>query len=184
MLHFYFIGGRVMKKLSTKALVEAGVMIALAQVLSYVRIFEAPFGGSVTAGSMVPILFFAIRWGVGPGMLAGAVYGVLQFLLGPKYSMHILSILLDYIVAFGLLGLAGMFNKSMKGILLGVTAGVFGRFVSSVLSGVIVFGAYTPETMNPWVYSIIYNGSYLLPELAISFFFVIVLYRAFKNIPK
>jgi thiamine transporter len=184
MLHFYFIGGRFMKKLSTRALVEAGVMIALAQVLSYVRIFEAPFGGSVTAGSMVPILFFAIRWGVGPGMLAGAVYGVLQFLLGPKYSMHILSILLDYIVAFGVLGLAGMFNKSMKGILLGVTAGVFGRFVSSVLSGVIVFGAYAPETMNPWVYSMIYNGSYLLPELAISFFFVIILYRAFKNIPK
>ncbi|MDF2591019.1 MAG: energy-coupled thiamine transporter ThiT, partial [Clostridia bacterium] len=109
-----------MKRLSTRALVEAGVMIALAQVLSYVRIFEMPSGGSVTAGSMVPILFFAIRWGVGPGILAGSVYGILQFLLGPKYSMHILSILFDYIVAFGVLGLAGMFNKSLKGVILGV----------------------------------------------------------------
>ena len=172
-----------MKKLSTRALVEAGVMISLAQVLSYVRIFEFPAGGSVTAGSMVPILFFAIRWGVGPGMLAGSVYGILQFLLGPKYSMHILSILLDYIVAFGLLGLAGMFSKSMKGILLGVFVGVLGRFVSSVLSGVIVFASYAPETMNPWVYSILYNGSYLLPEMIISYIFVIILYRAFKNIP-
>jgi thiamine transporter len=172
-----------MKKLSTKALVEAGVMIALAQVLSYVKIFEAPFGGSVTAGSMVPILFFAIRWGVGPGVFAGAVYGVLQFFLGPKYSMHILSILLDYIVAFGLLGLAGLFTKSIKGILLGVFAGILGRFVSVVISGVVIWSSYAPETMNPWVYSILYNGSYLLPELVISYFFVMILYKAFKRIP-
>jgi thiamine transporter len=183
MLHFYFIGGIFMKRLSTRALVEAGVMIALAQVLSYVRIFEMPSGGSVTAGSMVPILFFAIRWGVGPGILAGSVYGILQFLLGPKYSMHILSILFDYIVAFGVLGLAGMFNKSLKGVILGVFVGVLGRFVSSVISGAIVFGAYAPETMNPWVYSMIYNSSYLLPEMIISYIFVIILYRAFKNIP-
>jgi thiamine transporter len=172
-----------MKKLSTRALVEAGVMIALAQVLSYVKIVGAPFGGSVTAGSMVPILFFAIRWGVGPGVFAGAVYGVLQFLLGPKYSMHILSILLDYIVAFGLLGLAGLFTKSIKGILLGVFAGILGRFVSVVISGVVIWSSYAPETMNPWVYSILYNGSYLLPELVISYFLVMILYKAFKRIP-
>jgi len=172
-----------MKKLSTRALVEAGVMIALAQVLSYVKIFEAPFGGSVTAGSMVPILFFAIRWGVGPGLFAGAVYGVLQFLLGPKYSMHILSILLDYVAAFGLLGLAGLFNKSVKGVIMGVFAGIFGRFISTVLSGVIIWASYAPETMNPWVYSIVYNGAYLLPELVISYIFVLILYKAFKRIP-
>lgn len=172
-----------MRKLSTRALVEAGIMIALAQVLSYVRIFEFPFGGSVTAGSMVPILFFAIRWGVGPGIFAGAVYGLLQFLLGPKYSMHILSILLDYVLAFGLLGLAGLFKKTTKGIFLGVFAGILGRFVSTVLSGVIIWASYAPENMNPWIYSIGYNGAYLLAELVISFVFVMLLHSAFKRLP-
>ncbi|AOT70318.1 energy-coupled thiamine transporter ThiT [Geosporobacter ferrireducens] len=173
-----------MKKLSTKMLVEAGIMIALAQILSYVKIFEAPYGGSVTAGSMVPILLFAIRWGVGPGLLAGTVYGLLQFILGPKYSFHILSILLDYLVAFGLLGLAGLFRKDLKGVYAGTFLGVFGRFVSSVLSGVIIWASYAPEGMNPWIYSIIYNGAYLLPELGISFILVGILYKAFKSIPK
>lgn len=173
-----------MKKLSTRALVEAGVMIAMAQILSYIKLFEAPFGGSITAGSMVPILFFAIRWGVGPGLLAGSAYGMLQFLLGPKYSLHILSILLDYVLAFGLLGLAGLSTKSLKGVYLGVFFGVFGRFVSSVLSGVILWASYAPATMNPLAYSIVYNGAYLLPELIISFVLVTLLYKAFKNIPQ
>lgn len=172
-----------MKKMSTKTLVEGGIMIALAQVLSYVTIYTLPNGGSITAGSMVPILFFAIRWGVGPGLLAGSVYGLLQFLLGPKYSLHILSILLDYVLAFGLLGLAGLGKKSYLGVLIGVFLGIFGRFVSSVLSGVILWASYAPETMNPWVYSIIYNGSYLVPEMIISYILVAILYRAFKNLP-
>lgn len=172
-----------MKKFSTKMLVEAGVMIGLAQILSYAKIFEAPYGGSVTAGSMVPILFFAIRWGLGPGLLAGSVYGVLQFILGPKYSFHILSILLDYVVAFGLLGLAGMFRNSTTGVYLGVFVGILGRFVSAVLSGVIIWASYAPEGMNPWIYSMAYNGAYLVPELIISFVLVAILYRAFKRIP-
>lgn len=172
-----------MKQLSTKMLVEAGIMIALAQILSYVKIFEAPYGGSVTAGSMVPILFFAIRWGLKPGLLAGMVYGLLQFILGPKYSFHIFSILLDYLVAFGLLGLAGLFRKNLKGVYAGTFLGIFGRFASSVLSGVIIWASYAPEDMNPWVYSIIYNGAYLLPELIISFVLIGILYRAFKFIP-
>jgi thiamine transporter len=173
----------MMKNFSTKMLVEAGIMIALAQILSYVKIFEAPYGGSVTAGSMVPILFYAIRWGVGPGILAGIVYGILQFVLGPKYSFHILSILLDYVVAFGLLGLAGLFRKDFKGVFLGVFFGILGRFASTVLSGVIIWASYAPETMNPWIYSIVYNGAYLIPELIISFVLVGILYRAFKSIP-
>ncbi len=173
-----------MKKLTTKMIVEAGVLIALAQVLSYVKIFEAPYGGSVTAGSMVPILIYAIRWGIGPGILAGSVYGILQFILGPKYSFHILSILLDYVMAFGLLGLAGLFRDDFKKIFLGVSLGIFGRFVSSVLSGVIIWSSYAPEGTSPWVYSITYNGAYLVPELVISSILVGVLYKALKNIPK
>lgn len=164
-------------KVSTKMLVEAGILIALAQVLSYIKIYEAPFGGSVTAGSMVPILIFAIRWGVKPGLLAGAAYGCLQFFLGPKWSWHILSILLDYILAFGFLGLAGLFRKNLQGVLAGVFLGVLGRFVSSFLSGVIVFGQYAPEGMNPWFYSLLYQAQYLAPELVISWLVIGFLYK-------
>ncbi len=171
-----------MKKMSTKMMVEAGIMIGLAQILSYVKILEAPYGGSITAGSMIPIIFYAVRWGVGPGLFAGSVYGILQFILGPKYSYHILSILFDYIVAFGLLGLAGLARKNVKGIFLGTFLGVFGRFVSHVISGAIIFASYAPKGMNPWVYSAIYNGSYLLPEFIISVAIVSLIYKSSKNL--
>lgn len=170
-----------MRKMTTKMLVEAGVMIALAQILSYVKIFEGLNGGSITAGSMVPILYYAIRWGVGPGLLTGVVYGILQFILGPKYSFHIASILLDYVVAFGFLGLAGLFRKDDKEIFMGVCIGIFGRFVCHVLSGVIVWASYAPKGTNPWIYSILYNGGYLLPELIISLVVVGVLHKKLKK---
>jgi thiamine transporter len=158
-----------MKNTNTRMLVEAGVMIALAQVLSYVKLFEMPQGGSVTAGSMVPIFILAIRWGTSQGILAGMVYGVLQFILGEKYSFHIVSILFDYVVAFGCLGLAGVFrHKGKVGIMAGVFVGVLGRFICHVISGVVVFASYAPAGQSPWVYSIIYNGSFLLVELIIS----------------
>ena len=170
-----------MKKMSTKMIVEAGIMIALAQVLSYVKVFELPQGGSITAGSMVPILIFAIRWGMGPGLLAGTVYGIVQFILGPKYSYHIVSILFDYVVAFGVLGIAGVFGKSIVGIFSGTVLAVLGRFVCHVISGVVVFASYTPEGTNPWIYSIIYNSSYLSLELIIS---VVIIYLLYKPLIK
>lgn len=174
-----------MKKMSTKMLVEAGVMIGLAQVLSYVKVFEAPYGGSVTAGSMIPIIFFALRWGAKPGLLAGTVYGILQFVLGPMYSFHPISILFDYVVAFGLLGLAGLFKKNILGAMLGVITAIFARFVCHVISGVIVFASYAPAGTSPWIYSIVYNGTYLLPELIISMVIIALLYKPLiKNISR
>ncbi|HOE57135.1 MAG TPA: energy-coupled thiamine transporter ThiT [Bacillota bacterium] len=173
-----------MKRTSTKMLTEAGIMIAAAQILSYVKIFEAPYGGSVTAGSMIPIIVFSLRWGAKYGLLAGTAYGILQFLLGGAiYSYHIISILFDYVVAFGLLGLAGIFRTDAKGIFLGTCLGIFGRFICHIISGVVVWASYAPEGMNPLHYSIVYNGSYLLPELAITLVIVGVLYKPLiKNI--
>lgn len=166
-----------MKNRNVRMLTEAGVMLAAAQILSYAKIFEMPSGGSVTAGSMVPIILFAVRWGSGYGFLVGAIYGVLQFILGPKYSFHPVSLLLDYPVPFGLLGMfSGMFGRKVKGIFMGVLAGLFGRFVCHVISGVVVFSSYAGN-QNPWVYSIIYNASYLVPELIISFIFVTLLIK-------
>ncbi|MHB1392906.1 MAG: energy-coupled thiamine transporter ThiT [Clostridia bacterium] len=167
-----------MKKTSTRMLTEAGLMIAAAQILSYVKIFEAPYGGSVTAGSMIPIIVFSLRWGVKSGLLAGTAYGILQFLLGGAiYSYHIVSILFDYVVAFGLLGLAGLFRNSIKGVFMGTCLSLLGRFLCHVISGVVVWASYAPEGMNPMIYSVLYNGSYLLPELIITLVIIGILYK-------
>ena len=167
-----------MRDNKTRMLVEAGIMIALAYVLSMVKLFQMPNGGTITAGSMIPILIFAFRWGGVQGMFVGAVYGVIQFLLGPKWSFHVASIAFDYVVAFGALGLAGFFrNGGVAKGMIGVAVGIAGRFVCHVLSGVIVWASYAPEGMNPWVYSTVYNGSYLLPELVISALVFAMLYK-------
>lgn len=167
-----------MKNSSTRMLAEAGIMIAAAQILSYVKVYEAPYGGSVTAGSMVPIILFSLRWGVKSGLLAAAAYGILQLLIGGEvYTLHIVSVLFDYVVAFGLLGLSGLFRNSVKGTLAGACLGIFGRFVCHVISGIVVWASYAPEGMHPLLYSVAYNGSYLLPELAITLIIIRILYK-------
>lgn len=173
-----------MKKMSVQMLVEAGILIALAQVLSYVKVYEAPYGGSVTAGSMVPVMLFAIRWGVGRGLFVGVIYGALQFLLGEKYLLNPLSILLDYIVAFGLLGLAGLYGKTFVKIILGTLTAVFARFISHLISGVVIWAKLYAEGQNPWLYSLAYNLGYLIPELIISILILSILYRYLKNANK
>lgn len=170
-----------MKKMSTKMLVEAGVMIALAQILSYVKIYEFPFGGSVTLGSMIPIIIFAIRWGSKPGILVGMVYGFLQFALGTKFSYHPIGIFLDYIFAFGALGLAGLFKKNIFSMVGSVLLAMFGRFTFHFISGVFLWYMYAPEGMNVYLYSLIYNGSFMLPEFIISAVFVCLLYKPLKR---
>lgn len=174
----------------TRMLTEGGLMIALSVLLSYIVIYQAPNGGSVSAGSMIPLLIFAIRWGTVPGILVGALYGVLDFLIKP-YFYHPLQFLLDYPIAFGLLGLSGIgymySNKdSIKQnllIVVGVGLGIFGRLISHVLSGVIFFAEYA-GTQNPWIYSIIYNATYLVPEFIISVIILLIIYKPIKNINK
>lgn len=165
-----------MKKINVRMLAEAGAMIALALVLHMIKIFRMPQGGSVTLGSMVPILLFGIRWGKGWGGIVGCVFGLLNFILGNESVFHPLSFILDFLVPFALVGFfAGMFNnKGIKGIFLGTFLGFLGRFISHVLSGAIVFYEYAGN-QNPWIYSIVYNGTYLLPELVISFILVVLL---------
>lgn len=150
----------------TRKLTEIAVAVAMAVVCSFIKVWEMPQGGSV-ALTMVPILLIAIRSGVGAGCIAGAVYGVLSMLIaGVIY--HPMSILLDYVLAFGLLGLAGLFKKTLPGLILGCTVGVAGRFISSLVSGAVLFASYAPEGQNPWVYSLIYQATYMVPELIIS----------------
>jgi len=165
----------ISKHFSTKIIAETVTFVALATVLSYIKIFSLPQGGSVTAASMVPILWLALRRGPKVGLFAATLYGVVQFALGP-YIYHPAQILLDYPIAFGLLGVAGFFQKRP---FIGVSLGIFGRFFAHFLSGIIFFASYAPEGMNPAIYSAVYNGGYLLVELVISVY-VIYLLRASK----
>lgn len=175
------------KKFNVKMLTEGGMMLALALLLSTIKIYQAPNGGSVTAGSMIPILIFSLRWGIGPGLIVGSAYGLLDFMIKP-YFYHPMQFVLDYIVAYGILGLAGIghFNREdIKSgylrLVSGVVLAISGRMVSHVLSGVIFFSEYAGE-QNPWIYSIIYNATYLVPELIISLVILILLWKPLRRI--
>lgn len=156
---------------STKIIAEVVSFVALATALSYIKVFSLPQGGSVTAGSMVPILWLALRRGAKVGLFAAVVYGLVQLAVEP-FIYHPAQVLLDYPIAFGMLGLAGFFQNRP---FVGVNVGIWGRFVAHFISGVIFFGSYAPEGMSPIVYSAFYNGGYILPELAISIYIVYLL---------
>lgn len=156
---------------SVRALVEAAVMVALATVLSLIVVYRMPQGGSITPASMVPILVLAFRRGPKVGVAAGAVYGVIQLLLEPVV-VHWAQVILDYPLPFALLGLAGLFPRRPYA---GVVVGIAGRFVSHVLSGAVFFASYAPAGMNAWVYSLVYNASYLVPELVLSLIVIFLL---------
>jgi thiamine transporter len=152
------------RNFDTRVLAEIAIAIALATVLSYIKIFSMPYGGSVTLGSMVPILLISFRRDVKVGVTTGVIYGLVQmFLDGWFYSP--VGMLLDYPLAFGVLGLAGLFKKQP---IIGVVLGMAGRFVCHFISGVVFFGIYAPEGMSPVIYSAAYNGGYMLPEIVIS----------------
>ena len=164
----------------TKILVEGAVMVALATVLSYIRIFRLPWGGSITLLSMLPIVLFSIRRGLGAGLTVSFVFSLVQFTQGVvdgifgwglTPGMLIACILLDYIMAFTVLGLAGIFRKKgFAGWIGGIALAVVLRFVCHFLSGVVVWKSFGElwngfSTDNTFLYSFLYNGSYMLPEL-------------------
>ena len=152
------------KTWNAKSLAYAAMCVALAFVLSYIKLFEMPQGGSVTLCSMLPIMLFAAAYGVGPGMLVGAVYGLLQYLQG-GWFVHPIQFLLDYPIAFALIGLAGLYKYMPKAwsqwsIYAAMVLGALGRCVSATLAGIFYW-----ETA-PWA-SLVYNGAYLVPDTLI-----------------
>lgn len=163
-----------MKSLRTRQLAESGIAIALGAALGLVKVYQLPQGGSITAGSMVPVFYLSLRWGPRTGIAAGVLLGLVNFVLEPVF-VHPVQFLLDYPVAFGALGLAGFFPHLPW---LGVVAGGAGRFVSHFLSGVVFFAQYAPRGTSPWVYSAVYNGSYMLPEVVVSVVLTLLVLRA------
>lgn len=155
------------RTLTTKQLVFSALAIALAMVCSLVKLFEAPMGGSVTLCSMLFIVLIAYWYGPYVGIMTGVAYGLVQFVMEPIFYT-IPQMLFDYPLAFGALGLAGFFNRKKWGIQIGYMIAVLGRFLFATISGVIFFASYAPEGMHPLVYSIAYQGAYLLPEAIIT----------------
>ena len=169
-------------KLTLRALTEGAVFVAAAQVLSMIKLFELPQGGSISL-AMLPIFIYCARWGFGPGMLASFAFGTLHMLLSGAYAWGWQSILGDYIVAYSALGLAGLFHKQEKGFFTGAVAGSLGRFLVHYLVGVWVWGEYMPEeffgmTMHtPWFYSLLYNLAYMIPNIVICLVAFALLYK-------
>lgn len=166
------------KNWTTRMLTEGAICIALSFILGLIKLFTLPQQGSVTAGQMIPLIIFAMRYGLGKGFVVGALYGLINMMLGGGIY-HPVQAILDYPLAFGLLGLAGIYSvefqetKSIAPILKGASIGIIARLICHVLSGVVFFKDYTPDGMNPWIYSITYNGSFLLVEFIIT---VLIIY--------
>ena len=151
----------------TKSLVYGALCIALSFALSYVKLFSMPMGGSVTLCSMLPLMFYSYRFGLPKGLLAGLAYGLLQLIQKPEV-IHWAQLILDYPLAFALVGLAGV-TAAKDGLASGAAwrlpagalIGGAARLLCHVVSGAVFFGQYAPEGMNPWWYSLLYNGGYL-----------------------
>ena len=166
------------KRTRVFALCECAMMLALAVVLSYVKIFTLPFDGSITLFSMLPICLISIKYGIGWGLGTAFCYAWFQILQGGVFAwgltptMLIASLFLDYILAFTVLGLAGLFRKKgLLGMVMGVVMVCALRFLVHFVAGVVLwanleqFVAFGKEWVNrPALYSICYNGIYMLPE--------------------
>jgi thiamine transporter len=158
------IGLNKMKKVqfTTKMLTFMGLAIALTAVLKMFKVYQAPFGGSVTFGSMIPILLVGYFYGTEVGLLTGFVYGIVDLILGP-YILHPIQVLFDYPLPFMMLGLIGLVKgKDKKFVFLGTLLAVVARFMCHYFAGVVFWGSYAPDGMSPYLYSLLYNGSYLL----------------------
>lgn len=161
------------KKIGTKQLVFCAMSIALACVTSMMKVYEFPFGGSITFFSMLFICLPGYFYGLAAGLLSAAAYGVLQFLLGP-YILFPIQVIVDYLLAFGALGLSGIFSKSKHGLMKGYIIGILGRYVFAVISGWIFFGEYAWEGWGALPYSLAYNGAYIFAEGAITIIVLLI----------
>lgn len=156
---------------NTKAITYAAVCVAISFALSYIKFFSMPQGGSVTFASLLPLALYSYMFGTRRGVIAGVVYGFLQFIQSPQFYQP-MQVLLDYPIAFGAIGVAGLGRrmKFLKGnahaeFAVGATIAVLFRYISHVLSGYFVFYSWAGE-QNPLVYSLVYN-TYTLVDLAI-----------------
>lgn len=169
------------KNSKTRILAEGAIMVAMAFILSCIKVFNLPWGGSITLLSMLPIAVFSIKRGVKAGLFAAFVYALIQLgqgiavdgLLGWGLTpvMLVSCMFLDYIGAFTVIGISGIFRKKgLVGRLGGTALAVLIRYIFHIISGAVIFHSSgmiweTFSTDNEWLYSTLYNGAYMLPEM-------------------
>lgn len=196
------LGAKTSINARTLRLVESGILISIAVVLSLLKVWQMPLGGEITFCSMLPILLAGYKYGPKWGLLTGFAFSIIKLLLdagllsgfaGMHWQSIIGSAFLDYIIAFSALGLAGIYGRGFVRFLLGMVTAVAIRFVSHVISGVVIFYAYAfdagsfPKNLaflkgHVFTYSIVYNAFYLVPDLAICLIVGAVLYRPLRRL--
>lgn len=173
-------------KNNLRRLCEGAIMVAIAQILSYIKLWEMPWGGSIVL-AMVPIILFSVRWGLGSGLLAGFVFGVLQFMFDGGFAIGWQSIIGDYLLAFTVLGLAGLMKDKKLGVFWGTLIGGVARFLVHYVVGATIWAAYMPDTFfgmtmtSPWIYSLLYNIAYMGPNIIITLVIFGLLYVPMKK---
>ena len=152
---------------SVRALTEGAIFIAAAEVLSFLPLYKLPWGGSIDF-AMMPILLFCVRWGFGPGMLVSCAHAILQTLFEGGIAIGWQSILGDFLLAYAVLGVAGLFQGRFP---LGAVVACGARFLVHYVVGATVWAEYMPESFfrmtmtTPWFYSALYNAAYMVPDL-------------------
>ena len=181
------------RKFTTRQLVESALMIAIATVLSLIKI-DSPFGGGVTIVSMLPLILVSHRWGWRWGVVTAFVYSLIQLMLGldnvayaTSFMMAVGIVLLDYVVAYSVIGLSGAFGKSRGAVATGIVVTFILRFICHWVSGAIIWGVWMPEEFwglpmtSPWVYSAMYNGWYMAIELAATLIVAMLIYKPLEK---
>lgn len=178
------------KKNRILTLVECAILISLSVVLSYIKFDVGAEGGSVSL-VMVPLLVLAFRHGTVWGVCAGLVFGFVKCVIGDGLGWGLPSILLDYVLAYGVVGLAGLFRKMKNGVIYGTLVGGMARFFVHFLSGVVLYASYAgpiygldfsnETTMGVVLYSIVYNGAFMVISIILTLVVMILLQKAMPN---
>ena len=154
-----------------RALIESSMLVAIGFILSSIGVFKLPYGGRITILSMLPIIMIGIRNGAKWGIGSALVYSSLQILqeglyppIYPTALAYIVQALLDYILAFSVLGLSAIFKRKKYGLVYGSILCISLRFLCHFASGIIIWSE-TPWAISAWIYSLTYNGAYMGPEL-------------------
>ena len=178
-----------MKNKSVRALTECAVFAAMAVGLSYLKIpigfAFGGFGGSIDL-VMIPLIIAGYRWGLGWGLATGLVFGTLKYFFAGGAAVNWQSMLLDYSVAYMFVGFSGLFRRRDGKLWLAALVGCVGRFLIHFLSGITIYAMYMEDifglTMtNTWVYSALYNGSYMLPNTILAVVVCLILGKSLKK---
>lgn len=178
---------------TTRALAEGAICVALSVALSYAKIpiglAFGGFGGSIDL-VMIPLIVFAVRWGLGWGVLAGFVFGTLKYFIGAHGEISWISIIFDYSVAYAFVGFSGLFKQKYRALPIAALTGCVARFIIHYISGVTVYAQWMPEEfmgisgMTPPLYSLLYNGTYMLPNTILAVALCWLLIKPVQKLPQ